>query len=193
MERRDALREPRTLPISWTMDGGANPKRFETLAGASPQAYRDAMACVAGQVHIVTTAGPAGVSGFTAIAVASISDDPPTLLVCLNAKSANGGLIEANGRFAVSALPEGAAELAETFAGRTGLSGEARFGLGAWLAGPTGAPLLSGATANFDCELMEMRRVATHHILMGRVVAARASGASGALVYFGRDYRIVRR
>ncbi|TIW51814.1 MAG: flavin reductase, partial [Mesorhizobium sp.] len=49
-----------------------------------PQAYRDAMAHFAGQVHVVTTDGPAGRRGATVIAACSVSDTPPTVLVCLN-------------------------------------------------------------------------------------------------------------
>ncbi len=45
--------------------------------------YRDAMACLGAAVNIVTTDGRAGRAGFTASAVCSVTDNPPTLLVCL--------------------------------------------------------------------------------------------------------------
>lgn len=48
------------------------------------QTFRDAMACVGAAVNIITTDGPAGLAGFTASAVCSVTDSPPTLLVCLN-------------------------------------------------------------------------------------------------------------
>ena len=48
------------------------------------QTFRDAMACVGAAVNIITTDGPAGRAGFTASAVCSVTDSPPTLLVCLN-------------------------------------------------------------------------------------------------------------
>lgn len=48
------------------------------------QTFRDAMACVGAAVNIITTDGPAGQAGFTASAVCSVTDSPPTLLVCLN-------------------------------------------------------------------------------------------------------------
>ncbi|TGV53477.1 flavin reductase, partial [Mesorhizobium sp. M2D.F.Ca.ET.160.01.1.1] len=48
-----------------------------------PQAYRDAMSHFAGHVHVVTTDGPAGKRGATVIAACSVSDTPPTILVCL--------------------------------------------------------------------------------------------------------------
>lgn len=51
---------------------------------ADKQSFRDAMAQVGAAVNIITTDGPAGRAGFTASAVCSVTDEPPTLLVCLN-------------------------------------------------------------------------------------------------------------
>jgi len=50
----------------------------------SREQFRDAMARLGAAVNIVTTDGTAGRAGFTASAVCSVTDDPPTLLVCLN-------------------------------------------------------------------------------------------------------------
>ncbi|MPT25288.1 MAG: flavin reductase, partial [Starkeya sp.] len=46
--------------------------------------YREAMSRLVAAVHVITTHGAEGRAGFTATAVASVSDSPPTLLVCLN-------------------------------------------------------------------------------------------------------------
>ncbi len=51
---------------------------------ADKASFRDAMAHVGAAVNIITTDGPAGRAGFTASAVCSVTDTPPTLLVCLN-------------------------------------------------------------------------------------------------------------
>ena len=48
------------------------------------QAYREAMARLGAAVNVVTTDGPGGRAGFTASAVCSVTDTPPTLLVCAN-------------------------------------------------------------------------------------------------------------
>lgn len=175
------------------MDGGINRALVPGLVPPTSQAYRDGMAHVAGHVHVVTTAGSAGTSGFTAIAVASVSDDPPMLLVCLNRKSANGGLIAENGVFAVNALPAGQEVLAEAFAGRTGLSGRERFSEGRWSALATGSPVLESALVSFDCTVVDMRPVATHSIIVGRVEAIRIGPAGPALAYFDRAYRPIPR
>ncbi len=54
------------------------------MSVADKQSFRDAMAQVGAAVNVITTDGPAGRAGFTASAVCSVTDTPPTLLVCLN-------------------------------------------------------------------------------------------------------------
>lgn len=50
----------------------------------SQLAFRDAMSSLAAAVNVITTDGPGGRAGFTATAVCSVTDQPPTLLVCIN-------------------------------------------------------------------------------------------------------------
>ncbi|TIS33744.1 flavin reductase, partial [Mesorhizobium sp.] len=69
-----------------------------------PQAYRDAMAHFAGHVHVVTTDGSAGRRGATVIAACSVSDTPPTILVCLDRENPKNEPFVKNGRFALNAL-----------------------------------------------------------------------------------------
>ena len=45
--------------------------------------FRDAMSLLTTAVNIVTTIGDSGMHGFTASAVCSVTDTPPTLLVCI--------------------------------------------------------------------------------------------------------------
>ena len=45
------------------------------------QAYREAMARLGAAVNVITTDGPGGRAGFTASAVCSVTDSPPTLLI----------------------------------------------------------------------------------------------------------------
>jgi|GEM_PF-1737318 len=49
----------------------------------SSELYRDVMRYFAGAVHIVTTTGVAGLRGITVSACCSLSDNPPTLLICV--------------------------------------------------------------------------------------------------------------
>ncbi|KOR07023.1 flavin reductase, partial [Burkholderia cenocepacia] len=60
------------------------------------KAFRQAMAHLGAAVNVITTAGPHGRCGITASAVCSVTDAPPTLLVCLNRSSAMHATFERN-------------------------------------------------------------------------------------------------
>src|SRR3954462_15216029 len=92
--------------------------------------FREAMAQLGAAVHVVTTAGSAGRTGFTATAVCSVSDQPPTLLVCLNRRSRGTPILRENGVFCVNPLGADAESLADMFAGRSGAINEERFAVG---------------------------------------------------------------
>lgn len=162
---------------------------------ATPEAapFRDAMARVASAVHVVTTLGPSGRAGLTATAVASVSDNPPTVLVCIARPSRTLAVIEAAGLFCINTLPGDGLELAEIFASRRGIEGEARFATRDWTTLATGAPVLADAVAAFDCRLTAVQDVATHRILLGEVVGlgGAAVDPGTSLIYRQRGFEAV--
>jgi flavin reductase len=108
---------------------------FEAVADAKsvdPQSFRESMSRLGAAVHIITTDGPSGRTGFTATAVCSVSDAPPTLLVCLNRSATSMPILRGNGVFCVNTLRAGDELIADTFAGRTKVAREARFDTGEW-------------------------------------------------------------
>ena len=154
--------------------------------------FRDAMACLGAAVNVVTSDGKAGRTGFTASAVCSVTDDPPTLLVCLNRSSRNNALVKANGVFCVNTLGSGQAALADAFAGRTGLEGAARFSMGRWTRLVTGAPVLEDvAVVAFDCRITEVLEKGTHSVLFAEIQAIRHGEPGRALIWYGRGYHPV--
>lgn len=154
-----------------------------------PQTYRDAMARFAGAVHVVTTDGPAGKRGATVIAACSVSDTPPTVLVCLNRENEKNEAFLRNGNFALNTLSSGQQALAEAFSGQTGLPEEERFLLAEWDRIASGAPTLLGGLATFDCEIIDTKDHATHRVLFGKVTGIRIGDTLHPLMYFNRDYR----
>ncbi len=156
-----------------------------------PQTYRDAMARFAGAVHVVTTDGVAGKRGATVIATCSVSDAPPTILVCLNRENLKNEVFVENGNFALNTLGADQQALAEAFSGQTGLPVEERFGLADWDRISSGAPTLLGALAVFDCELIDTKDHATHRVLFGKVTGIRIGDSLDPLIYFNRDYRLL--
>ena len=151
--------------------------------------FREAMARLGAAVTVVTTAGPAGRGGCTASAVCSVTDDPPTLLVCLNRGSEMHGLVAANGVLCVNTLAAAQEALSPLFAGVTGLTVTERFIDGEWHALETGAPVLAGAVVSFDCVVSQVTDVGTHGVFFCSVAAiALGSAHDEALIYFRRRY-----
>jgi flavin reductase (DIM6/NTAB) family NADH-FMN oxidoreductase RutF len=77
------------------------------MMAINQQTFRDAMACVGAAVNIITTDGEAGQAGFTASAVCSVTDSPPTLLVCLNRAASVWPVFNQNRALCVNTLAAG--------------------------------------------------------------------------------------
>ena len=158
----------------------------------SKQIFRDGMARYAAAVNIVTTDGPAGTAGFTASAACSVTDDPPTVLVCLNRASRLHTIFQGNGVFCLNTLAGDQRALSQLFAHRTGVPMHERFASPAWEKWGTGAPVLRNALASFDCRISAVQDVGTHSVIFGEVQEIRVSGGKSALAYLNRSYRKLR-
>jgi flavin reductase len=173
------------------MDGAfaaLGPEPVRTVEAAT---FREAMSRLGAAVHVITTAGPGGKTGATATAVCSVSDAPPTLLMCLNRRSQTNPVVLENGVFCVNTLGAGEAEIADIFAGRTGVMGTDRFGKGEWTTLSTASPVLTTSVVAFDCRIVEVRSVASHNVFFGAVEAVRLGPNGPALVYHERAYKRV--
>jgi flavin reductase len=159
----------------------------ETLS-AERAAFRNAMARLGAAVNIVTTDGAAGRAGLTASAVCSVTDNPPTLLVCVNRASAMNAALKANRVLCVNVLGGAQRALSDVFAGRPRLPAEARFAQAEWEAGETGAPVLRGAVAALECRVAEVLEKGTHSVFFAEVARAWVGPAVPALLWWGRDY-----
>lgn len=140
-------------------------------------------------VHVITTDGAGGKAGLTATAVCSVTDEPPTMLVCVNRKGRAVPILAANGVFCVNTLAYNDANLSNVFAGRAGVQVAERFDAGEWETLKTGAPALSTAIAVCDCRVTEVKVVGTHNVIFGLVEAVMLKPIEPALVYQGRIYK----
>lgn len=148
--------------------------------------YRQAMSRMAAAVHIITSDGPAGRAGFTASAVCSVSDEPPTLLVCLNRSASVHAAFGTNGVLCVNVLAPGHETLSTLFGGKTPM--DERFASADWGRLLTGAPVLDDAATAFDCRISQVTTVGSHDVLFCTVMALRSRASCAALMYFGRQY-----
>ena len=163
----------------------------ESAKTVDPVIFREAMSRLGAAVHIVTTDGTAGRAGVTVTAVASVSDQPPTILVCLNRRSGSNTIFRTNGVFCVNTLGAADEQLADLFAGRTGVAGEERFAPDDWSKLTTGAPAFNRAVIAFDCRVIDVKAVATHNVYFATVEAIRTGPSGPVLVYHERAYKSV--
>lgn len=157
-------------------------------AAMNAESYRALMRHQAGAVTVIAAGEPGRRAGLTATAVSSLSDSPPTILVCVHKRAGAHALITEARAFTVNILANDQQTVAERFAGRHGVSGEQRFEGLEWSRLATGAPVLTGSLASLDCWLHEQHAFETHSIFVGRVVAGAFRAEAAPLLYFRGDY-----
>lgn len=150
--------------------------------------YRAIMRHQAGAVAVIACGAANARAGLTATAVASLSDRPPTVLVCVNQTAGAHDAIVKTNAFSVNLLAAEQQRIAECFAGKGGLKGEERFTGLEWDTLATGSPILKGALASLDCELVEQHTFTTHSIFIGHVVHGQFRADAEPLLYFRGDY-----
>lgn len=156
------------------------------MSAISQQQFRDAMARLGAAVNIITTDGPAGMAGFTASAVCSVTDSPPTLLVCLNRAASVWPVFSENRQLCVNTLAAGHESLSNLFGGKTPMA--ERFTAAEWRYGASGCPRLEGAVVSFDCRVSQTVSVGTHDILFCEVTDIARNDDAHGLVWFDRGY-----
>lgn len=146
-----------------------------------PRALRDTFGCFMTGVTVVTTMAGDEPLGFTANSFASVSMDPPLLLVSIARTSRNFGHFVNGSGFAINVLAEGQKDVSGTFA----RPAEDRFAGIDWTPGPAGNPVLPGVSAWFDCTLSQLVEAGDHAILIGEIRGFAASPEPGLGYYRG--------
>jgi flavin reductase len=149
--------------------------------------FREAMSRLGAAVNIITTDGAAGLHGLTASAVCSVTDDPPTLLVCVNRASNVHAALSQNGVLCVNVLASRHQELSNLF-GRGGIPVEQRFAGAEWRMLTTGAPSLADAVVSLDCAIAQTTEIGTHSVFFCSVRAIALGAQPEGLIYFNRGY-----
>lgn len=143
-------------------------KSFDTEMLSNPRALRNAFGTFMTGVTVVTTrdANDAPL-GFTANSFASVSLDPPLVLVCLANSSGNYETFAKADKFAINILSEAQVDISNTFARPV----ENRFASVGWALGPHGSPILDDVSAWFDCATHQTVDAGDHLIMIGEVKA----------------------
>jgi flavin reductase (NADH) len=150
--------------------------------------FRNAMASLAAAVNVITTDGPRGRCGITASAVCSVTDSPPTMLVCINQSSYVHDVLHGNGRLCINVLGAAGQQPARVFAGMTGCSMQARFEQCGWRAGRLAVPLLDDAIATLEGTIIDSKTMGSHSVIFVRIEHINLRVEGDGLVYFGRRF-----
>lgn len=152
--------------------------------------FVDVMTSFPTGVVVVTTVDRDGEPwGLTSNAIASVSADPPMLLVCVaKASRTLPALLERRG-FLVNFMGEGAAAVCRRFASK--LDSAEKFTGSTWRPSALGHPHLDQDSIAFaDCETEAEVEAGSHLILVGRVRDCRVTDPDGEpLSYYRRSYR----
>jgi flavin reductase len=154
--------------------------------------FRDAMSRLGAAVNVITTDGKAGRHGFTASAVCSVTDTPPTLLVCVNRSATANQLLKDNGVLCVNILACEQGDISNCFASSKKSAHERFSGSGNWRVLETGSPVLEQASAVIDCRISDMKEVGSHTVFFCEALEIAVGEQAEGLVYFNRAYHNMR-
>lgn len=137
-------------------------------------------------VSVVAARKPGGEPrGLTVNALASVSLEPPLVLICVDKGADSHDTIGAAGAFSVNILTDAQEALSRRFA-LDEPAGDKFRGI-AWHEEATGSPVLDDALAWLDCRLWAQHPGGDHTIFVGEVLDAGAR-EGGPLVYYRGGY-----
>jgi flavin reductase (DIM6/NTAB) family NADH-FMN oxidoreductase RutF len=154
----------------------------------SGRRFREALRNFPAGVTVVTIRSGETLHGLTVSAFASVSPEPPLVVIMVDHQHGAHAMLERPGAtFAVNVLGEDQRELSEQFAWRPD---DERFRLGRWTTAVTGAPILEDALAWLDCTIFARQPAGTHTLYVGHVEeCGTPRGDAPPLVYWNRNYR----
>lgn len=136
------------------------------MTAVDPILFRRLLGSFATGVAVVTARDAQGrPAGMTASAIASVSLEPPLLLVCVWQESDFHAVLAEAGHFALSILADDQEAVSRRFASEVA----DRFDGVPWTAHDTGVPLLEGVAAHIICTRSDRVRAGDHTIFLGEV------------------------
>ncbi len=164
------------------------------LVNVSTADFRTVMGQFATGVTVVTAIDDGRPQGITVNALTSVSLDPATIVVALDRKRFIVPTIDAARRYAVNILAEDQQWLSDCFAGAAVTPDRDAFCGAAWRPGETGVPLLDGAIASLECEVIDRFEVGDHYLYVGRVGSLELDEPTAPpLLYHRRRYLRIER
>jgi flavin reductase (DIM6/NTAB) family NADH-FMN oxidoreductase RutF len=150
--------------------------------------FRQVMSNWTTGVTVVTSAHNNSKHGMTVSSFTSVSVNPPVVCVSINQQARTHELIAQSGVFAVTVLEEAQGPISDCFAGRVADEGDRFYGIDTFTM-QTGAPLMTGGIAFFDCKVIQKVTFGGNTVFFGEVLAARYSETGKPLLYSNRVYQ----
>lgn len=142
-------------------------------------------------VPVVTACDSNGPAGLLALSATHVSAMPPTMFVAIGNSTSALTAVFASNAFAINYLPESASEVADTFGGKRGLHGSARFDTARWTTLTTGSPVLAEAVLALDCKVIRIFAFEETQLVVGRVVDCITNPGKPPLVFSGGRYQVL--
>jgi flavin reductase (DIM6/NTAB) family NADH-FMN oxidoreductase RutF len=174
-------------------DPGAEPESeldyqppAEPSAGSVGRQLRDVGGQFATGVTIMTACGPRDPHGMTANSFATVSIDPPMVLVCVRSDARMSSVLHTGVRVGFSVLSSQHQDVAKYFAGSGRGAGHQQFAAHAWCAGPvTGVPVLEDSLAWLECEVADVVPAGDHNVILAKVLGLEVdTSCARPLVFF---------
>ena len=147
--------------------------------------FRKALGSFATGVTVVTARTAEGDPvGMTVTSFASVSLDPPLVMIGVGKTNSNIAAYRDVGQFAVNILSEDQRDVSITFASRV----EDRWAQVKWRKGYKDLPLIEGALAQVQCDVHQVHEAGDHDIIIGRVKALDAATGGQPLLHFRGNY-----
>ena len=153
-----------------------------TTYGVDPAQFRQLLGRFATGVTVLTTRDARGRPiGMTASSVASVSLDPPLLLVCVDRRHDMHPAMQAAPRFVLNVLAADQEALSRRFAAEH----PDRFDGVGYTENEDGLPLLDGVLATIECEKHSETPAGDHTVFMGIVTGGGVTDRTPLLYYRG--------
>ncbi len=160
------------------------------IADLSPRSLRTCLGRFATGIAVVTATGRDGEPvGLTINSFTAISLEPPLILFSLDRATTSLPDFEAGEAYAVNVLSADQQGISDTFARADPAE---RWRDTVWSPGSTsGAPVLEGAIARFECVRFAVHDGGDHRMFLARVVAAAHAEHGAPLLYFNGRYQFL--
>ncbi len=151
-------------------------------SGVDPAMFRQLLGRFATGVSVVTTRGPDGRPiGMTASSVASVSLDPPLLLVCVDRGHEMHDALHVAREFVVNVLASHQEAISRRFADTE----KERFSGIGYRENERGLPLLEGALAHIECVKQSAVPGGDHTVFLGLITGGAVTDRRPLLYYRG--------